>query len=151
MRPVFRVAVSQLERRGGFPLVAEAVHGGELVDTAGGAHLGEQATTADGLQLAGITNQNHPPVLLIGEHGEAMQRGGADHARLVHHERGARREPIPLMGRSVNTCGHQTTPDAVKNIPSGFTNDGPWRDTRAGALTRRNVRRTPRRAGDGSC
>ena len=56
-----RVAGSQQQRRGGFPAVGEAVQAFELVDAAVGAQLGEQAATADGLQLAVVTDEDEPP------------------------------------------------------------------------------------------
>ncbi len=61
------VAVSQLQGRGGFPVVGEAVDAFELDRAAGGAQLGEHATTADGLELAGVTDQHEPPLLRVGE------------------------------------------------------------------------------------
>ena len=56
-----RVAGSQLQGRGGFPAVGEAVDVFELVDAAGGAQLGEQAAAADGLQLARVADEGEPP------------------------------------------------------------------------------------------
>ena len=56
-----RVAGAQLQRGGGFPRVGEAVEAGQLVHPAGGAQLGEQPAPADGLQLAGVTDQREPP------------------------------------------------------------------------------------------
>ena len=52
---------SQLQRRGSLPVVGEAVQLFEVVDSAVGAQLGEQAATADGLQLAIVTNQHETP------------------------------------------------------------------------------------------
>ena len=57
------VAGSQLQRRGGFPGVGEAVEAFELVDAAVGAQLGEQAAAADALQLAGVADEGEPPAV----------------------------------------------------------------------------------------
>ena len=61
------IAGSQLQGRGGLPVVREAVQVFELVDSAGGAQLGEQATTADGLQLAIVTDPDEAPLVRLGE------------------------------------------------------------------------------------
>ena len=55
------IAGSQQQRGGGFPAVGEAVQPFELVDAAVGAQFGEQAATADGLQLAVIADEDEPP------------------------------------------------------------------------------------------
>ena len=84
-----RVAVSQLQRGGGFPRVGEAVDAVELVDPAGGAQLGEQAAAPDGLQLAGVTDEREPPAVPVGEVDEAVEVGGAEHPGLVDDHRRA--------------------------------------------------------------
>ena len=58
---------SQLQRRGSLPVVFEAVELFELVDSAVGAQFGEQAATADGLQLAIVTYQDEAPTVRLGE------------------------------------------------------------------------------------
>ena len=65
-----RVAVSQLEGRGGFPVVGEAVDAFEFDRAAGGAQLGEHPAAADGLQLAGVTDERRAATAaLVGEYG----------------------------------------------------------------------------------
>ena len=64
-----RVAVSQFEGRGCFPLVAESVDGVEFDGAAGGAEFGEHATAADGVELVGVTDQGESPMVLVGENG----------------------------------------------------------------------------------
>ena len=39
----------------------------ELVDAAVGAQFGEQAATADGLQLAVVADEDEPPPLRLGQ------------------------------------------------------------------------------------
>ena len=56
-----RVAGSQLQRGGRLPRLGEAVEAGQLVHPAGGAQLVEQPAPADGLELAGVTDQREPP------------------------------------------------------------------------------------------
>ena len=74
---------SQLQRRGSLPVVFEAVEVFELVDSAVGAQLGEQAATADGLQLAMVTDEHETPLVRLGEGDEPMQRRRGDHPGLV--------------------------------------------------------------------
>ena len=62
-----RIAGSQQQRRGSLPGMDEAVQPFELVDPAVGAQFGEQAATADGLQLAMVADQHEPPLVRLGE------------------------------------------------------------------------------------
>jgi hypothetical protein len=68
-----RVAAAELEGRGGFPELGEAVDAGQLVHAADAAEFVEQAASADGLQLAGVTNQRHPPVVCVGQVDEVVE------------------------------------------------------------------------------
>ena len=70
------IAGSQLQRRGRLPVVCEAVEAFEVVDSAVGAQLGEQAATADGLQLAMVTDEHEAPPVRLGETHELMQAPG---------------------------------------------------------------------------
>lgn len=81
-----RVAGAELEAGLAFPLVAEAVHlvqgdGAVTVD-----EVGEHAASYDGGELVGVTDQDHPPVLPVGEVGESGEDGGGC-ARLIHDDR----------------------------------------------------------------
>ena len=87
---------SQLQRRGRLPVVGEAVQAFELVDSAVGAQLGEQAATADGLQLAIVTDQDETPLVRLGETDELMQRRGRDHPGLIDNH--GRPGPEPVLG-----------------------------------------------------
>ncbi len=62
-----RITVSQLQGRGGFPVVTEPMDWLQFEGASGRAQLGEHAAAADGLELVRITNQRQPPVLLVGE------------------------------------------------------------------------------------
>ena len=66
------ITASQLQRRGSLPVVFEAVEMFEVVDSAVGAQLGEQAATADGLQLTIVTDQHETPLVRLGETHELM-------------------------------------------------------------------------------
>ena len=88
------LAGSQLEGRGLFPAVAEAVDGGELVGAAGAAELVEHAAAADGLELAGVADEDESPLLGHGERDELVEGAGADHPGLVDDEGRAGREPV---------------------------------------------------------
>ena len=55
------VTGSQLQGRGCFPAVGEAVEAFELFDAAVGAQLGEQPAAADALQLARVADEGEPP------------------------------------------------------------------------------------------
>ena len=57
---------SQLQRRGSLQ-VFEAVEAFEFVDLAVGAQFGEQAATADGLQLAMVADEHEAPLVRLGE------------------------------------------------------------------------------------
>ena len=87
------VAVSQLQGRGGFPLVVEAVDRVELDGPAGRAEFAEHPATAHCLELVGVTNQHQPPLLGVGELGELVEVAGADHAGLVDDHRRPHRQP----------------------------------------------------------
>ena len=78
---------SQQQRRGGFPAVGEAVQPFELVDSAVGAQFGEQAATADGLQLAVVTDEDEAPAVRLGERDELVQRRRRQHSGLVDDDR----------------------------------------------------------------
>ena len=84
------VAVSQLERCGGFPGVGEPVDVGQQVGAAGGAQFGEHPTPTDGLQLIRVTDQHQPPPVGVGEGDQPGEVGGADHAGLVDDDRACR-------------------------------------------------------------
>ena len=72
------VTASQLQGRGGFPGVGEAVEAFELVDAAVDAQLGEQATPTDALQLAGVADQGEAPPVPSGERRRPGDRAGVD-------------------------------------------------------------------------
>src|SRR5207247_1581858 len=74
----------------------EAVQTGQLVHSAGGTQVVEQAAPAHSLELPWVADERQPPALAVGEFDQAMKRGGADHARLVRDERRADREPVRL-------------------------------------------------------
>ena len=57
---------------------------------AGGAQLGEQPAPPDRLELAGVADQDEPPVVVLGEVDELVQGAGAEHAGLVDDHRGRR-------------------------------------------------------------
>ena len=86
------VTGTQLQRRGCFPVVGEPVQSLELLDTAVGAQLGEQATAPNALELARITNQRKPPPVAIDEGDELVEGGCGQHPGLVHNERRAGRQ-----------------------------------------------------------
>jgi hypothetical protein len=65
--------------------VGESVELFEHLDPAVGAQLGEQAATADGLQLAMVTNQDETPAVCLGETHELMQGWGGQHPGLVDY------------------------------------------------------------------
>ena len=67
---------SQLQGRGSFPVVGEAVEVFEVVDSAVGAQFGEQAATTDGLQLAIVADQDETPMVRLGKVDELMQLPG---------------------------------------------------------------------------
>ena len=99
---------SQLQRRGSLPVVFEAVEAFELVDSAVGAQLGEQAATADGLQLAMVTDEHEAPLVRLGETHELMQGRGGDHPGLVDDERRPAAEAgtrVVAAGRGAATHG----------------------------------------------
>ena len=77
------VAGSQLEGRGLFPSVAEAVDGREFVGASGAAKLVEHATAADRLELARIADEHQSPLLRHGERHEVVERSRPHHAGLV--------------------------------------------------------------------
>ena len=87
-----RVAVSQFEGRGCFPVVVEAVDGVEFDGAPGGAEFGEHATAADGVELVRVTDQGEPPVVLVGEQCEAVEIAGGEHPRLIDDHGGAGRQ-----------------------------------------------------------
>ena len=84
------VAVSQLEGRGGFPAVGEAVDAFEFDAATGGAQLGEHPTASDGLELARIADEHQAPLLFVGEDGEPAQVAGVEHPGFVHDQRRGR-------------------------------------------------------------
>ena len=63
----------------------------QLVHPTCGTQLVEQPTAADGLQLAGITDQHDTPALRVGEADELVDGGGADRAGFVDDHRRSRR------------------------------------------------------------
>ena len=97
------VAGAELQRGGGFPGVGEAVDADQLMGAAGGAQLGEQAAPPDRLELAGVADQDEPPVQVLGEAGEVVQGAGADHAGLVDDDGGADRG-AGSGGRGAGRC-----------------------------------------------
>ena len=82
----------------GFPSVGEAVDVLEVVGAAGAAELVEHAASADGLELAGVADEDQSPLLGLGEADEPVEGVGANHSALVNHERGAGREPVGRPG-----------------------------------------------------
>src|SRR5262249_60109036 len=82
-----RLGVSSPELSGGvgLPRLDEAVDARELMDSAGGAQLGEEATPAHRLELAWVADQHDAPAFLPGQMHEPIERRGADHARPIHH------------------------------------------------------------------
>jgi hypothetical protein len=52
--------------------VGEAVKMVELLDAAVAAQLGEQASAADGLQLAIVANEDETPAVRLGQGDESM-------------------------------------------------------------------------------
>ena len=87
-----RVTGSQLQRRGGFPRVGEAVEPFEALDATVDAELGEEAAAADALELAWVTDQGEPPAVRVGEGDQLVEGGRRDHAGLVHDKRRAGRQ-----------------------------------------------------------
>ena len=73
------VTGTQLQGGGCFPVVGEPVQSLELLDTAVGAQLGEQAAAADALELARITDQREPPPVAVDE-GDELVEGGCGRA-----------------------------------------------------------------------
>lgn len=66
-------AGAEAERGGLLPPSIEAVDGGELVDGLGAAQLVEQATTADGLELAGVTDESEAPPVSFSEGDQLVE------------------------------------------------------------------------------
>ena len=126
-----RVAVSQLEGRVGFPLVAEAVDRVELDRAAGGAQLGEHPAAGDGLELVWVTDQRQPPVALIGELGEEKVAGG-EHPGLVDDQSRAGGEPPARFGWPVVTVVfvEQFGDRVASHAGLGFEDTGRFRGRR---------------------
>jgi hypothetical protein len=95
------LAGAQLERSFGFPGVGEAVDADQLVHAADGAQLGEHPAPPDSLQLPGVTDQYQAPVEMPGEVDELVQGPGPDHAGLIDHDRGGRREPVAVIRQPI--------------------------------------------------
>ena len=110
------VAGSQLEGRGLFPSVAEAVDSGEFVGASGAAKLVEHAAAADRLELARVADEHQSPSLRHGERHEVVERSRADHAGLVEDERGAGRKPV-VVARLTRPPLVEKLGDSVRSHP----------------------------------
>jgi hypothetical protein len=98
------IARSQLEGRRLLPTVPEAVDGGQLVAASAAAELVEHAAPADGLELAGVANEDQSPTLGHGEGDELVERTRPRHACFVEDQRGTGwqsvcvgRPPVPPL------------------------------------------------------
>ena len=125
------VTGTQLQGRGCFPVVGEPVQSLELLDTAVGAQLGEQAAATDALELARITNQREPPPVAIDEGDELVEGGRGEHPGLVHNERRAGRQPELGKRRPVGAL------PLVEQLGDGVGRDAGVALHRAGRLRRR--------------
>ena len=82
----WRVAAWQLQGRGGFPTVGEAVESFQGFDAAVGAEFGDESAAADALELAGIADEGEPPVVPVGEGDELVEGWCGEHAGFVDDE-----------------------------------------------------------------
>ena len=77
------ITASQLQGRGGFPAVDEAVESFQGFDAAVGAELGDESAAADALKLARIADEGEPPAVSVGEDDELVEGGCREHAGFV--------------------------------------------------------------------
>jgi hypothetical protein len=89
-----RIARPQLQGRGLLPWLPEAVDGDQLVAASAAAELVEHAAAADGLELAGVADEDQSPALGHGERDELVEGAGAGHACFVQDEGGAGWQPV---------------------------------------------------------
>ena len=98
------VAVSELQGRSGFPVVAEPVDGVEFDGAAGGDEFVEHAATSDGLELVRVADEHESPVGEVGEPGQCVEVAGVEHAGFVDDQRGPGWE-IPAWFRTTIGTG----------------------------------------------
>ena len=80
------ITASQLQGRGCFPAVGEAVEVFQCFDAAVGAEFGDESAAADALELAGIADEGEPPAVPVGEGDELVEGGCREHAGFVDDE-----------------------------------------------------------------
>jgi hypothetical protein len=95
------VSGAQLQRRGRFPGVGEAVDADQLVGAAGGGQLGEQPAPPDRLQLSGVADQHEPPVEMLGPLREVVQGAGPQHPALVDDQGAAGGKHVAAVGKPI--------------------------------------------------
>ena len=95
-----RVAGAESETGLTFPVVAEPVHLIEFDGTMALDEVGEHATPSHRGELSGISDQDHPPAVLVGKPGQLRQFGGRSGARFIDDHRCTWSEVVDGVGWS---------------------------------------------------